>query len=115
MIHRVSRLTARPEFEDTIMTQREKGGTSPRGLGLLAEWVLACQHFATVARELAPKQELVDKAQKSLPDRIHEYEEARNELEEVIGEGCMVSTIPEAVSRPPTLEQRRQAACLAAR
>jgi hypothetical protein len=62
---------------------------------------------------LIPKQELVDKAEKSLPDRIQDYEkvrhhhglveergnsptelptpdlqQARNELEEVIGEGC---------------------------
>jgi hypothetical protein len=98
MIHRVSRLTARPEFQDVIATQRDNGGTEPRALGLAAEWVLACQHFATVARELAPKQELVDKAQKSLPDRIREYEDARSELEEVIGADCMLVAIPPAVS-----------------
>jgi|EP01046_Picozoa_sp_COSAG06_P051154 hypothetical protein len=102
MIHRVSRLTARAEFQAIITAQREDGGTEPRGLGLAAEWVLACQHFATVARELVPKQELVDKAQKCLPDRIREYEDVRGALEEVIGEDCMVSPIPPAVSAWPT-------------
>ena len=64
MIHRVSRLAARPDFQAVVTAQTESGATEPRGLGLLAEWVLACQSFATAARELAPKQELVDKAQK---------------------------------------------------
>ena len=104
MIHRVARLTARPEFQDVITTQRDGGGTEPRALGLAAEWVLACQHFATVARELVPKQELVDKAQKGLPDRIREYEDLRGELEDVIGDGCMMSPIPPAVSERTMLQ-----------
>jgi hypothetical protein len=104
MIHRVARLTARPEFQDVITTQRDGGGTEPRALGLAAEWVLACQHFATVARELVPKQELVDKAQKGLPDRIREYEDLRGELEDVIGDGCMMSPSPPAVSERTMLQ-----------
>ena len=126
MIHRVTRLTARPEFQDVITMQRDNGGTEPRALGLAAEWVLACQHFATVARELAPKQELVDKAQKGLPDRIREYEDARSELEEVIGAGCMLTAIPPAVSKRDvcgpnslavrhTVEQGTDLVCLASR
>ncbi len=100
MIHRVSRLAARPDFQAVVTAQTESGATEPRGLGLLAEWVLACQSFATAARELAPKQELVDKAQKGLPDRIREYEEARQSLEEVIGEGCWALPPPTAATTP---------------
>ncbi len=100
MIHRVSRLAARPDFQAVVTAQTEGGATEPRGLGLLAEWVLACQSFATAARELAPKQELVDKAQKGLPDRIREAEEARQSLEEVIGEGCWALPPPTAATTP---------------
>jgi len=87
MLHRVSRLSTRPDFAAVMM--KHQGGTArPHALGALAEWVVACQEYGAAARELIPKQELVDKAEKSLPDRIQDYEKARNELEEVIGEGC---------------------------
>jgi hypothetical protein len=42
MLHRVSRLSTRPDFAAVMM--KHQGGTArPHALGALAEWVVACQ------------------------------------------------------------------------
>lgn len=85
MQHRVSRLSARPDFQNVAAQ-----GAGCDGMRLLAQWVLACENYCTVARELAPKDELVQRCLKSLPERIATYKKARTELEELIGAGCFI-------------------------
>lgn len=38
------------------------------------------QDYASTARELGPRQELVDKAEQSLPHRVEEYRQVNREL-----------------------------------
>jgi len=90
MLHRLNRLSARHEFDEVVRAHREGIGDCPYALGLLAEWILACQDYASTARELGPRQELVDKAEQSLPHRVEEYRQARESLENVIGNGCFL-------------------------
>jgi hypothetical protein len=71
MQHRVSRLSGRADFQAIA-----RDGPC-EALRLLAGWVLACERFGTVARELAPQEEMVERCEKSLPERINVYEKVR--------------------------------------
>ena len=96
MLHRLHRLSARPEFDEVVRAHRTGLDSCPGALGCLAEWILACQVcfissspgaqfdfttavlifnqvYASTARELGPRQELVEKAEQSLPHRAAEY------------------------------------------
>eukprot|EP01052_Picozoa_sp_SAG31_P015360 SAG31_NODE_985_length_10549_cov_2.605339_5_plen_131_part_00 len=130
MQHRVSRLSARPDFQAVANASEDTGECE--ALRLLALWVVACESYCATARQLAPKEELVQvraktspvrctqccgwdstssnklflsyqfsqRCLKSLPERIEGYKKARAEIEELIGAGCFIAP-------PQTPRERR--------